>query len=213
MTDLPTAVANAVTAQTVAAPTAKKPQPLTRGECWLAGLLMLAGAALIAATLVAFSNVDSHFTFKSKEVITREPAQRAGRGRAATGASAKPSAAGSKESKEVEYADTVTIFALTAGAALVLAGAFYGRIRSLKLGGLELGLVGDEQKQAAEEKAAATVATEVTDTNKTEAAKAAAAQVAVADLNRAVAYGVQPTEPVIEQIAQQAAKKVARAIG
>jgi hypothetical protein len=116
-----------------------------------------------------------------------------------------------KRTSETDYADTVVIFALTAGAALALAGAFYSRLRSLKLGALELGFVKDEDKQTAKDAAASKIAAKVKPENK-EAAEAAAGEVAVADLAKAVALGLPPTEPVIEGIADQAAEKVAKAI-
>jgi hypothetical protein len=114
--------------------------------------------------------------------------------------------------REVEFSDEVAIFALTLGAGLTLAGGFYGRLRSLKLGALELGFVSEEDKKTAADTAAAKVAAKVTDPAKQEAAKAAAQQVAIADLSKAVATGVEPTDLFIEGIADQAAKKVAAAI-
>jgi hypothetical protein len=115
--------------------------------------------------------------------------------------------------REVEYSEAVAIFALTIGVALALSGGFYGRLRSLKLGALELGLVDPKAATAASEQAIEKVEEKSFASNDKEAAaKAAAQQVAVADLSKAVAFGVQPTEQVIASIADQAATKVAEAI-
>ena len=197
-----------------AVPTAaKKPQPLGTGEYILAGLMMLAGVALVTATLVGISNSTSHFTFKSKETVTREPVQPSGDSGAENGAGGDRPRAGKKETNETEYADTLAVFALTGGVALFLAGGFYGRLRSLKLGDLELNLLGEEEKQNAEQKAADAVANKVTDPQKQPAAEAAAKLVAAADLSRTAAYGIKPTDPVVDLVAGQAAQKVAGKLG
>jgi len=144
---------------------------------------------------------------KQRQICKRNLRRREARLRA-NRAAAKPAF---KVTDETDYADTVVIFALTAGVALALAGAFYGRLRSLKLGALELGFVKDEDQQTAKNTAATKVATQVKPEH-TEAAEAAAGEVAVADLAKAVALGLPATEPLIEGIADQAAAKVAKAI-
>jgi hypothetical protein len=192
---------------TSAAAAAKKPQPLTLWESVGAVLLFVAGLALIGLTLYGFANSDSTFSFQSKKVTTTEFSQQSsadGRG------AGKPDP--EKKTEETDYADTVAVFALTIGAALALAGAFYGRLRSLKLGGLELGLVGEQQMKQAAQKAADDVKRSVPDTSKQPAAEAAAEQVAIADLSRAAALGIKPTDSVVDGIASQAAQKVAQAV-
>src|ERR1041384_3123739 len=51
----------------------KKPPPLTRGEKIIAGVLLVAGLAVIGLTIFAFSTTDSGFTFKQKEKTVPEP--------------------------------------------------------------------------------------------------------------------------------------------
>jgi len=191
-------------------PPPKKPQSLTKYESVGAVVLFIAGLALIGLTLYGFSNTDSNFIFKSKEVTKTEPVQQSSSGGQAE--ESKPQNGGqigTTTTEEVEYADTVVIFALTAGAALALGGAFYGRLRSLKLGGLELGIVGSEEEQKAADKAAETVqdSTKVSDDHK-EIVTKAAQEVAKADLRVAAAMGIKPTDSLIDGIGSQAAKKV-----
>lgn len=192
-----------------AAAAPKTPKPLSGGERFLAGLLIALGIVVVAVTLYAFSNTDSSFTFKSKEVSTTSEPVASTETEGETTGTATPEI---KATQEVEYADTVVIFALTIGAALILAGGFYGRLRSLKLGGLEIGLVGEEEKGAVTDEAAKKVAEKVSDPSKEEAAKAAAGAVAVADLHRVAALGIKPTQPVIDWVSSQAAEKVAAAV-
>jgi hypothetical protein len=155
-------------------------------------------------TLFAFSNTDSQFTFKSKEVTTTtEPVAGAPTNDTDGGASEK------KTVEETDFADTVVIFALALGAALILAGGFYGRLRSLKLGPLEMNFVGDEEEKKVTEKAADKIDEKISDPEKKATAKAAVKPVALAELNRIAAMGIKPTEPVIDWAASQAAQKVA----
>lgn len=115
--------------------------------------------------------------------------------------------------REIDYSESVAIFALTVGVALALCGGFYGRLRSLKLGALELGFVDPKAATAASEQAVEQIEQKnFANADKEEAAKAAVAPVAVADLRTAVALGVQPTDQIISSIADQAATKVAAAI-
>jgi preprotein translocase subunit YajC len=168
---------------------------------FLATLMIALGIAILAFTLIAFSNPGSEFTFKAKEVATTTT-------EAAT--TEKPET--KVEKTETDYADTVVIFALTIGAALMLAGGFYGRLRSLKLGGLEIGLVGDEEKEKVAKEAAAKVGEKIDDPEKKKAAEVAVGPVAQAELGRFAAAGILPTEQVIALASSQAADKVARAV-
>lgn len=122
-----------------------------------------------------------------------------------------------KTTREVDYSDTVAIFALTLGAALALAGGFYARLRSLKLGGLQIGLVDPDAMKAATEKAGEKAEQKIeqrniTDPGKKEAAIFAAQQVVMADLTNAAAIGIPATEQIVEGMAEQAAAKSVSAI-
>lgn len=110
-------------------PTKKVPAPLRRYEKmdWVSiCLLILIGSALIVGTLVWFgADHQGGGGFVSKTVVTT-----------GTGASQKVS--------ERDYSDTVVIFALTAGSALLLAGCLYGRLRDITLGGVKVELDDDQ---------------------------------------------------------------------
>jgi hypothetical protein len=123
----------------------------------------------------------------------------------------KQAAASASEIHETEFADTVTIFALTFAAALILGGAFYGRLRTMKLGGLEMTLAGEEEKEEAKKAAEEKVQSQVSGDN-AEVAKAAAGQLAIAELDRAVAQGLPPSEEMAQVIGEAAAKKLAAKI-
>jgi hypothetical protein len=191
----------------------KKPQPLTRGETIGAIVLFVAGLLLLGLTLYGFSNTDSNFIFKSKEVTTTEAVEKSSEdgGGEPTPQGSEPPA--TKTTEEVDFADTVVIFALTAGAALTLGGAFYGRLRSLKLGGLELDLIGSEEEQKVADKAAEKIKELPSVGPQSEpVAVKAAQQVAVAKLRAVAAAGVKPTDSLIEGIASQAAESIAQAV-
>jgi hypothetical protein len=96
------------------------------------------GLALIIGVFIWFGASSDDFTLKSKEVVTTEPV----------------GDSGEKSTTETDYADTVVIFAMTIGAGLVLAGAFYGRLREITIGGaiLKLGPT-EEQKETVAQKA------------------------------------------------------------
>lgn len=166
------------------------PKALSQGEKFLAGVLFVSGIALIVAVLIGFTS--DGYTYISKEVTTTEPS------------------GGPKETKEVNYADTVVIFALTLGGALVLTGAFYARIRSLTLGAFKAEL-GDEEKQKAEDKAEETLRQQVDDPDKQEVLVPAVKQLAVAKAENVAALGVEPTDPLLSVIGAEAAQEVVAA--
>jgi hypothetical protein len=118
----------------------KPAEKLDKAEKTLATLLVILGVLLVVGTLVWFG-VSSDGNLKSKETVTTEPVG---------------GASGQKEVKETEYAEAVTIFALTIGAVLIISGAFFGRIREIKLGTATVVVGGapEEEKKAAQDKAA-----------------------------------------------------------
>jgi len=239
--------------------TVKKPQPLTRGEWVLACLLLLAGMAVIAVALLAYSGVDSNLVFKQKEktvVEVRAPSRNAihqptppkkvncgtkktkkerkacrkkqrqrererkrheregERIRNAGGGRQARVSAGTKIVHEVEYSDSVAIAALTIGLALAVSGGLYGRIRSLKVPGFEAKFVDSEAENATLEVTAQKLEEKIVEapvTGDTQAAFQTAAQaVAIAEVNKLAAYGIEPTESVIEDVANRAAEEVTK---
>jgi hypothetical protein len=115
--------------------TTKLPAPLTSTEKAWSAVLVILGLLLTVGVLIWFGASTAGGGLKSKVTTITETG---------TGASA------SKKTEETDYADTVVIFALTSGVALMLAGAFFGRLRELKLGGLTLGvgeLPAEKQKE------------------------------------------------------------------
>lgn len=162
--------------------TTKLPAALTTAEKWWAALLVALGTLLTIGVLVWFGLSTEGGGLKSKDTTVSEPV-----GEGATG---------TKTTTTTDYADTIVIFALTAGAAFVLAGAFYGRLRELKLGGLVLGLgeLSPEKKHELDAKVDEQVKAEVADPTKQEIVKAAALSLATADLRRQF-WGVIPTPP------------------
>ena len=99
------------------------PPPLRELDPWeKAAIHILIGSGLLLTigTLVLFVLVHKGGGgFVSKSVTTT-----------GTGSSAKVA--------ETDYGDTVAIFALTTGAAFLLVGCLYGRLRDLTLGALKL---------------------------------------------------------------------------
>lgn len=108
----------------VTSATTKLPAALTPAEQRWSGMLVALGIVLIVGVTVWFGLSTDNGGLKSKVSVVPEPVGQ--------------SAAGTKTTTTTDYADTIVIFALTAGAAFILAGAFYGRLRELKLGGLAL---------------------------------------------------------------------------
>lgn len=107
----------------------KQPQSLAPYEkCW-ARILGACGLILIIGTLFwyAASHGGAKTTGPSWALVTKvttitEPKE------------------GPKETTTTEYGETVVIFALTIGAAMLLCAAFYGRIREIKVEGIDLTL-------------------------------------------------------------------------
>ncbi|HEX8690566.1 MAG TPA: hypothetical protein VF729_10025, partial [Solirubrobacterales bacterium] len=118
------------------APTTKaQPAKLSCTEKWLAGLLIVIGAVLIAILLSAFMDRSESWSLKSKET---------------TETTAATSAAGKKEVKTVEYSESVLIAGLGLGGLFLLTGAFYGRIREITLpggAGLKIGELPPEKEE------------------------------------------------------------------
>ncbi len=98
---------------------AKPPEKLGPFEFIAAAVLVAVGAFLVFWTVKNVTGPEGAGLLSKTVTTTKE----AGENAATT-------------TDEKNYADTFAIFALTAGAALIVAGAFYGRIRELKLGAL-----------------------------------------------------------------------------
>ncbi len=114
-----------------------------------------------------------------------------------------------------EYADSVVIFALTTGAGFVLAGAFFGRLRELKLGALTVG-VGELppiEKAKAVEVAQQQIAATTTDETKQRILTAAADKL-IEDRFQKQYWGVVPHPPdaTLEQLGKAAAQDALSAL-
>jgi hypothetical protein len=178
-----------------AAPTqvlTKTPETLTGFEKALAWALAGIGVALIMGSFIWFGASTDDFTLKSKEVVTSEPV----------------GGSGTKTTKETDYADTVVIFALTIGAAFTLAGAFYGRLREITIGGATL-KVGptEEERQAVTEKTQEKIKEKAP--GKVEILAPAASAFAEAQLEARALTTIEPlTEEQLDKIADAAVSRV-----
>lgn len=119
----------------------KTPEKLSDAEKFLAGVMLVLGVLLTVGTLAWFAS-STDGTLKSKEKVTKEPVG--------------PEATGEKSITETDYADTVVIFSLTLGGVLILAGAFFGRIREIRLGTATIAMIAPEEaRREAQDRAAA----------------------------------------------------------
>jgi hypothetical protein len=177
----------------------KTPNKLSTTEKWWSALLVVLGSLLIIGILVWFGASTDDGGLKSKVTKVTEPSGQQ---------------AGNKTTETTDYADTVVIFALTVGAALVLSGAFYGRLRELKLGALTVGvgeLPPDKKEKIAETADEALKEKQPDDTKRAVLTKAAEAL--AQERVRSDYWGVVPSPPdnYLEEVARQAASKVANA--
>jgi hypothetical protein len=178
-------------------PTTKLPAPLTESEKAWSAVLVIIGFILIVGVLVWFAASTGDGKLKSKETTVTEPA-----GQTATG---------TKTTTTTEYADTIVIFALTAGTGFLLAGAFYGRLRELKLGALTLGLgeLPPQKQQELDKHIEDAVSDKVPDPQQREVVKAAARSFALDQIKKQY-WGVVPSPPedTIKQLATTASQRV-----
>ena len=182
-------------------PSTKLPAPLTQAEQGWTAVLVILGAMLTVGVLIWFGLSTDDGGLKSKVTTVTEPAGQ--------------TTSGTKTTTTTDYADTIVIFALTAGAALVLAGAFYGRLRELKLGALTLGVgeLAPDKQQQLDQQVASQVSSQVDDPQKREVATAAAKALARETLKRQY-WGVVPSPPpeTISQAAEHAATRAVQAL-
>ena len=114
-----------------------------------------------------------------------------------------------------ESSDTILIFALTAGVALSLSGAFYGRMREIKLGGLDM-TVGDLPEEA-KEKLKSSVQAAAASANVSDATKASV-ETAAGELAKGRLIenhsGVVPklADKTLDEAAQQAVADVLKLV-
>jgi hypothetical protein len=183
-------------------PSTKLPAPLTTTEKLWSALLVVLGVLLTVGVLIWFGATTEGGGLKSKVTKITEPVGQ------------NPS--GQKVTDTTDYADTVVIFALTAGAAFILAGAFYGRLREIKLGALTLGLgeLPPDKEQQLDEKIEKKVEETAPAPEKKEAVRAAAQSLARRDLQRQY-WGVFPSPPddALESAASTAVAKALSAFG
>lgn len=176
-------------------PTTKLPAPLTKGEKAWSAVLVAMGLVLTVGVLVWFGLSTDDGGLKSKVTTTIETG---------TGASLR------KETTQTDYADTVVIFALTSGVALMLAGAFFGRLRELKLGGLSfrVGELPPEKEKELDQAVEANVPAEVAN----RPAVVAAAKLLARQKFYAEYWGPVPSPPTpaLRAIARDAAAEVVR---
>jgi hypothetical protein len=173
------------------------PAKLSTTERIWAGIISVVGAGLVAGTLVWFG------WSTGGELVSKETR-------------ATATADGASTTDTTEYSDEIVVFALTAGTGLLLAGAFYGRLRELKLGALTLGLgeLPPRKQQAMAEKVTEAIAS-MTDDPGRQRVLAAAAQARAQEMFRSAYWGVIPSPPdeVLEEIARKAASDVLRQAG
>jgi hypothetical protein len=107
-------------------PTAtKRPKPMTGPEKLWAGALVVVGAVLLVGIVVWF------LLSTGGELVTKSSVTTTTSGQTAT--------------ETTEYADSVLLGGIGVAAGLLLAGAFYARIREIKLpGGVSASMFGDE---------------------------------------------------------------------
>ena len=159
--------------------------------------MIVLGFALVVGTLIWFGLSTEDGSLVSKEVTTTEPAGK--------------EAAGQKTVKETNYADTVVIFALTIGAVMALSGAFFGRIREIKIGGAVLSMVeapkevADDAKKKAEEEAKKKVSGEAQE----EKVAAVAGSLATQQINLAYAMAPPSERSTIAEVVGAAAAETA----
>jgi len=180
--------------------TTKLPAPLTTAKRWWSALLVVLGCVLVVGVLVWFGFSTDGGGLKSKEATTSEPVGQ--------------QASGMKTSKTTDYADTIVIFALTAGAAFVLSGAFYGRLRELKLGALTIGLgeLAPEKQQELDDKVSTAVSSQLANPQQRHVATVAAQTLARKELKDRY-WGVMPAPPeeTVDEVATTAAQQAVSA--
>lgn len=185
-------------AQVIEVGQSKTPEKLSRAEKFLAGLMLVLGVLLTAGTLTWFAS-STDGTLKSKETVTKEPVG--------------PAARGEKVTTATDYADTVVIFALTLGGVFVLAGAFFGRIREIRLGMATIAMVAPEEARREAQDRAAAIAREKAPAGKKEEAVALARTLAGQQVG--FAYLTAPASArasVPEAVAEAAALTAVRAV-
>src|SRR5436190_2404111 len=141
----------ATSAGAATSPSTKLPAPLTVTEQAWSAVLVIIGSLLTVGVLIWFGLSTDDGGLKSKVTTVTEPAGQT--------ASSGQTAAGTKTTTTTDYADTIVIFALTSGASLILAGAFYGRLRELKLGALtfDVGELPPQKQQELDQQVASKV--------------------------------------------------------
>jgi hypothetical protein len=168
------------------------PARLSTTERIWAGIISVLGAALVLGTLVWFA-VSTGGELVSKETLTSTTGD------------------GASATETTEYSDAIVVFALTAGTGLLLAGAFYGRLRELKLGALTLGLgeLPPEKQQTIAEKVTEQIAG-TTDDPRQQARLAAEAMARAQEMFREAYWGVVPSPPdeALEELAREATSDV-----
>lgn len=172
------------------------PPSLTEGEQVVAVLLSLFGIALVLGAFIwlGISTRGGHLA--AKEAVTTT--QVAGRGVTTT---------------STDYAETLVIATMTVGAALLLCGVFFGRIRSISIGGTGISL--DARKDMAKKGAAAVIQAKETAEERAPADKQAeAGQLALALAIPAVvglaSWGIRSLSPetIGEAVGIEAANEV-----
>ncbi len=178
-----------------------QPAPLTKSEKGWSALLVVLGVALIAGVFIWFAN-STDGTLKTKDTTTTEPVGE--------------NASGTKTTEAEEYSENIVLGCLTIGAVLIISGAFFGRIREIKLplgAGVTIGELPPDKKQVVEETIQQEVNKLAPDPNKQEVVAAAAIQKTLERV-RAEYWGVipKPPEDYLRSVAQQAVQDVASKI-
>jgi hypothetical protein len=131
-----------------AAASSKKPQPLGCWERFSAIVVFLAGLVLVGGVIYWFGSSTENFRLVSK--VTHGSGETA---------------------RTTNYSDGIVIFSIATGAGLMLAGAFYARLREIRLGPVAVGVGPDlpeEQKTTVETKVKQRLRNKVSDSDRRE---------------------------------------------
>jgi hypothetical protein len=179
----------------------QQPARLTASEKAWSALLVVAGLILVVGVLAWFAD-STDGTLKTKETSSSEPV-----GEGATG---------HKVSSSTDYSENLVLGALGTGAALILAGAFYGRIREIKLpGGVTVGLgeLPEKKKKVIEEAVENKIELAAVEPGQKQIIATAAKGLALERFGTDY-WGVvpQPPDEYLRSIGEQAAEDAVRAL-
>jgi hypothetical protein len=186
----------------VVTPATKRPKPLTKAEKQWAAALIVVGAIVLIGTVAWFAG-STGGSLKTKETKTT-----------------KASGTTPEQTSTTEYSDSVLLAGLGTAAGLLLAGAFYARMREIKLPGnvdvtLSDGEVPQEKKDKIDQAITQTIdqATKPADVS-SEVIKQAARQVAHTQLKQDYPGPATKaaSDAYLEQLGSTSAREILQAL-